>query len=277
MTTVLLLYPGEMGASLGKSLVEIGHRVLWLPAGRSQATRDRAEAANLNTADSLDHALEQAEVVLSVCPPQIAHEVGKSVSLRKFGGIYCDSNPIAPSTAQTIQELFGGNYVDGVIFGPRPAHDLATRLYLSGPRATEVRELFYESNLSVRVLDAGNLAASALKMCDAAYFKGTMALLLASRALATANGVTEELEFEWNLSQPDAWSASDSDGPRIGRKAWRFAPEMREIAKTFRDANLPADTHTGIAKMFEVLSSFKGAPSVQTRELIEALLTEKFD
>ena len=29
--------------------------------------------------------------------------------------------------------------------------------------------------------------------------------------------------------------------------------------------------------MFEVLSSFKGAPSVQTRELIEALLSEKFD
>ena len=49
------------------------------------------------------------------------------------------------------------------------------------------------------------MAASALKMCYAAYTKGTSALLLALRALAEANGVTEALHTEWNQSQPGVW------------------------------------------------------------------------
>ena len=42
----------------------------------------------------------------------------------------------------------GGSYVDGGIIGPPPVAAGSTRLYLSGPRAAEVRELFEASPLT---------------------------------------------------------------------------------------------------------------------------------
>ena len=51
--TIGLLHPGEMGAAVGQSLVTAGHQVLWLPAGRSEATAVRARAAGLTGAADL--------------------------------------------------------------------------------------------------------------------------------------------------------------------------------------------------------------------------------
>ena len=45
VSRVAILHPGEMGAALGSALVDVGHEVCWLPAGRSAATRRRAAAA----------------------------------------------------------------------------------------------------------------------------------------------------------------------------------------------------------------------------------------
>ena len=43
--TVGLLHPGEMGAAVGQCLAAAGHRVLWVPEGRSAASAARAAAA----------------------------------------------------------------------------------------------------------------------------------------------------------------------------------------------------------------------------------------
>ena len=40
--TIGLLHPGEMGAAVGQCLAAGGHEVLWVPDGRSAATRKRA-------------------------------------------------------------------------------------------------------------------------------------------------------------------------------------------------------------------------------------------
>ena len=45
--TIGMLHPGAMGAALGAALVGNGHEVVWASAGRSDATRARAEAAGL--------------------------------------------------------------------------------------------------------------------------------------------------------------------------------------------------------------------------------------
>jgi hypothetical protein len=45
-----LLHPGEMGAAFGAALRTRGHDVLWLPEGRSGATRDRAHPVKGPTA-----------------------------------------------------------------------------------------------------------------------------------------------------------------------------------------------------------------------------------
>ena len=54
-TTIGLLHPGEMGAAVGQCLTAAGHRVLWVPEGRSAATRKRAAEAGWIAAKRFAH------------------------------------------------------------------------------------------------------------------------------------------------------------------------------------------------------------------------------
>ncbi|MGH8246850.1 MAG: hypothetical protein ACREUU_10505, partial [Gammaproteobacteria bacterium] len=73
----------------------------------------------------------------------------------------------------------GVSFVDGGIIG-RPAREPGqTWLYLSGPRARDIAACFAAGPLKSRVLGMTIGKASALKMCFAAYSKGTTALLCA--------------------------------------------------------------------------------------------------
>src|SRR5207237_6662711 len=95
---IALLHPGEMGAAVGACLNQ--HRVLWVSAGRSPSTHARARAAKLEDAQTLERALEAAEIVLSVCPPHAATALAREVARAKFQGIFVDCNAIAPDTAR---------------------------------------------------------------------------------------------------------------------------------------------------------------------------------
>lgn len=131
MSAVAVLHPGRMGAAVGALLVRAGHEVRWLPEGRGEGSRRRAEAAGLVAADSLDG----CDVVLSICPPAFAVQVAKDVA--GFAGIYVDANAISPATATEVRgivEAGGAEYVDGGIVGGPPAGEGDTRLYLSGER-----------------------------------------------------------------------------------------------------------------------------------------------
>ena len=272
MTNILILHPGEMGSSLAACLRTNGHGVTWVDAGRSDATRQRAEDANLTPRQSLEAALQEAEVVVSICPPEFAESVVQSVLALNFNGIFVDANAIAPMTAVRIATLMGSNYVDGSVIGPPARRAGATRLYLSGAHAPFIRELFADSFASPTDLGPAATAASALKMCYAAYTKGTSALLLNIRALAEANDVTEALLAEWSLSQPELQNRSERTGPSVSRKAWRFAAEMREIARTFDANRLPCGFHNGAAQVYDRLATFKDQPPTPTTELVAKLL-----
>src|SRR5262247_3716247 len=119
--TIGLLHPGEMGAAIGKCLAGAGHRVLWVPEGRSAATRERAAEAGLDGCGWAEMAARSA-VIVSVCPPHVALDVARQVA--------------------GIAEAGGASYVDGGIIGPPPLAPGSTRLYVSGPRAAEVQALF---------------------------------------------------------------------------------------------------------------------------------------
>ena len=86
--------------------------------------------------------------------------------------------------------------VDGGIIGPPPDGSNAPRLYLSGPDAPMVAELFAAGALEAQVLDGEPTAASALKMAYAGWTKGTAALLLTMREAARAHGVEDALVRE---------------------------------------------------------------------------------
>jgi 3-hydroxyisobutyrate dehydrogenase-like beta-hydroxyacid dehydrogenase len=250
--TVGLLHPGEMGAAVGRCLVEAGHRVLWAREERSEATAARASAAGLDAVADADEIVRRSDIIMSVCPPHAAVDVGRRVA--GFGGIFVDANAISPATARQVAAIVqtgGADYVDGGIIGQPPDAAGQTRLYLSGPRAGEVRRLFGGTAVDARVIERDLVgAASAVKMAYASWTKGSAALLLTARALARAEDVEEVLLTEWAMSQPELSGRSQGAAGSAGAKGWRWIGEMEEIVAAMEAAGLPAGFHQAAAEVY---------------------------
>jgi 3-hydroxyisobutyrate dehydrogenase-like beta-hydroxyacid dehydrogenase len=250
-----------MGAAVGGTLVDRGVRVRWASSGRSAESRRRAESAGLEDVGTLDRLTNDAAVLLSICPPHAALGVAAAVGECSFSGIYVDANAIAPSTALSVQETIaktGARFVDGDVIGGPPRPGSGTRLYLSGTEAQVIAELFADSErMEVVVLDGDVTAASALKMCYAAWTKGSAALLLALRAVARATGVEEPLLQEWERSQPDL-NGRMGAARRAAPKAWRFAGEMDQIARCFADVGVASGFHVAAGDVYRALAPLKG-------------------
>jgi 3-hydroxyisobutyrate dehydrogenase-like beta-hydroxyacid dehydrogenase len=250
-TVVGLLHPGEMGAIVGKCLTDAGHTVLWASDGRTKQTAERAEAARLTDAGTPRKVAAEADVIISVCPPHAALDTAWAV--HGFTGVYLDANAISPGTAREVGQLItanGGRYVDGGIIGPPPTAAGTTRLYLSGPDAAQVQDLFAGTPLEARIVSGAATAASAVKMAYASWTKGTAAILLAARALARADGVEDALLAEWSQSQPQLAQQSVRSALSAATKGWRWVGEMEEIAQSMAAAGLPDGFHQAAAEIF---------------------------
>jgi 3-hydroxyisobutyrate dehydrogenase-like beta-hydroxyacid dehydrogenase len=255
VTVVGLLHPGAMGAALGAELRRTGCDVWWASDGRSSATKERAESAGLRDAGTVEALAAGSDVVFSVCPPHAAEEVARAVTATGFAGTFVDGNAVAPATARRIAELVPpARFVDGGIVGPPPLRPGTTRLHLSGDGAQEVADLFARTTLGARVHEGGPGAASAIKVCFAAWTKGTSALLLAIRDLAAAEGVTDALLAEWATSLPDLPARSDA-AAGTAAKAWRFVGEMEESAAAFTAAGLPGGFSQAAAEVYAALAA----------------------
>jgi 3-hydroxyisobutyrate dehydrogenase-like beta-hydroxyacid dehydrogenase len=271
--TVCILHPGEMGAAVGAAARSAGARVLWASSERGATTSARARAAGLDDAGSLGDALAASGVVISVCPPHAAVAVAEAVAEARFGGVFVDANAIAPKTARKVGDIVGrtgATFVDGGIIGPPPQDPGRTRLYLAGSGAQRVAALFAGTALSTVVLEEPAGAASAVKMCYAAWTKGTAALLLSLRAVARAEGVEAALAEEWRLSQPDLFRLLDR---AVGnsRKAWRWVGEMDEVAATFGNAGLPRGFGQASAEVFARLDAFRDERDATLGRVVAAL------
>jgi 3-hydroxyisobutyrate dehydrogenase-like beta-hydroxyacid dehydrogenase len=265
-----------MGVTIGAAAATSGARVVWVSHQRGEATRRRAHQAGLADAATLEKALGQSDVVLSVCPPHAAVDVAEQVAAQKFAGIYVDANAVSRATAERIGGIVaraGASFVDGGIIGSPVKQAGTTRLYLSGARAADVAALFSKSMLDARSIGAEPGAASALKVAYASWTKGTDAMLLAIRAYAAHEGVDDALLEEWRISQPQLEKRCDRAAAVATPKAWRYVGEMEEIAEAFEDAGLPGGFHKAAAELCARLDSFKDRtdPAPTIAEVIESL------
>jgi 3-hydroxyisobutyrate dehydrogenase-like beta-hydroxyacid dehydrogenase len=271
--TIALLHPGEMGAAVGACLVSRGTRVVWASENRSSATRQRADCAGFEDLSSLDNALAASDAVLSICVPSGALDLARQVAAMNFRGLYIDANAISPAHSREIGclvESVGARFVDGGIIGLPPTPRRITKLYLCGPDAPAIAALFDGTQTEAILIDRPIGAASALKMCYAAWAKGETALLGIIRALARHEGVDETLLKEWRDSMPGIAEQSEHIVQRA-RKAWRWAGEMEEIAASFDAANLPSGFLAN-AEIYRRLAEFKDAPELPSSEEVSARL-----
>jgi 3-hydroxyisobutyrate dehydrogenase-like beta-hydroxyacid dehydrogenase len=264
-----------MGAAVGAVLVANGQRCGWVPDGRGPATRRRAEAAGLVALAGVEE-LATCEVVLSVCPPAVALEVANLVARTGFTGCYVEANAISPRHSQEIATVLaaeGVTVVDGGIVGPPPRQPGTTRLYLSGANdaVSRVRALFADTIIEPVVVPGPVGGASALKLAFATYNKTSAVLAAQAHALASRHGVETQLRELAAAVLPATPLAAPERLTSAAQRAWRWAPEMREIADACRDAGLPADLLDAAETFLEHWRQHKDDPNLTLDQLLAAL------
>lgn len=271
-----ILHPGAMGVSVAASAINSGHSVYWASEKRSDSTRQRAAQHNLRDVETLGNLCAQSDIILSICPPHAAEQIAQQVIAKNFRGVFCDANAIAPQRTHRLDEMLGGAGIDfvdgGIIGGPAWARG-ETWLYLSGKRAQEIAECFAAGPLEMQVIGEEIGRASALKMCYAAYTKGTSALLCAILGAAEQLGVRDELYQQWTRDDPDFVSETEKRARNVTKKAWRFEGEMREIAATFVAVGMPSEFHQAAAEIYHRLAPLQAAgETVILADVLDALI-----
>lgn len=276
MTKIGILHPGEMGISIAACAINFGHQVYWSSEGRSEKTRARAENHDLREINSLFQFCHTCEVIISICPPHAAEDIAVRVAESGFNGLYLDANAISPQRAIKLGQMIeakGIRFVDGGIIGGPAWTPGATWLYLSGEHAHEVASCFSNGPLETKTIGDEIGKASALKICYAAYTKGTTALLSAILATAESLSVRKELYQQWDIDDREFSEQFNRRVARVTAKAWRFEGEMKEIASTFREGGLPDGFHLAAAEIYSRMASFKDASETPPLDdVLKALL-----
>ena len=279
MTKIGILHPGEMGVSIVASAINSGHQVHWASSSRSDKTRQRAEKYNLIEVDSLAKLCLISEIIVSVCPPHASEDVAQSVIEHGFKGYYLDANAISPQRTIRINQMMDANgihFIDGGIIGGPAWTPKETWLYLSGKDAKVIADCFINGPLETQIIGDEIGKASALKMCYAAYSKGTTALLTAILATAESLGVRDELYQQWDMDNSDFVKQAEGRATRVTAKAWRFEGEMHEIASTFQEAGLPNGFHKAAAEIYHRIAGFKDSSQIPALDEVLTALTKKF-
>ena len=276
MTKIGILHPGEMGISVAASAINNGYLVYWASENRSDKTRIRAEKHGLIKSDSVVELCQSCEIIFCICPPHAAEAVANSVIEHGFNGYYLDANAIAPRRAISISQMMensGIRFVDGGIIGGPAWKPKETFLYLSGKGANIIADCFTNGLLETKIIGDEIGKASALKMCYAAYSKGTTALLAAILAAAESLDVRAELYQQWGMDDPNFSEDVNRRVRRATTKAWRFEGEMHEIASTFQEAGLPGGFGEAAADVFRRMANFKdSAETPRLEDVLNALL-----
>jgi 3-hydroxyisobutyrate dehydrogenase-like beta-hydroxyacid dehydrogenase len=277
MSIIGILHPGEMGISIAASAINSGHQVYWVSQNRSDNTRQRAEEQNLIETKLVSELCQVCDIIICVCPPHAAEKIASLVVEEGFRGFYLDANAISPQRAIRMGQWMSEkniHFIDGGIIGGPAWKPGETCLFLSGQDAQVIADCYKNGPLETKILGDEVGKASALKMCYAAYSKGTTALLASILATAESLGVRGELYGQW---ESDDTGFSEQVNRRVMRataKAWRFEGEMKEIAATFREAGLPAGFHEAAAEMYHRMANMKNSPETYSvNELISYITT----
>ncbi len=269
--TVGLVSPGNMGAAVGGRLARHGVRVV-TPAGRSAASRQRAEAAGIALVPEAD--LAGADMLFAIVPPGVALATAERLRpcLREGGPVYVDWNAISPARAVEVAAVVAGagaRFIDGSIIGGPGALDAPGPVMLaSGPDAGLLR-LVAERGMRLTVMDGPVGAASALKMSYSGITKGFTALAATMLLAARRAGCDEALLEELGRSQPHFLTGLRRTIPDMFSKAERFAPEMREIAEFIGGERVESGIYEAIAGLYAHLGEDFGGERADIGRLDE--------
>lgn len=236
--TIGILYPGEMGSSLGKLLAEGGFKVLATTEGRSPRTQRLGLESRLPLAASAGEVAEQADVIVSLVTPGAALDVATKIAALLTGRsrkpLYVDANSISPETAAQIENVLSREsieFVDASIFGLASQLRQRGTLYVSGSRAGELRDQ-WGALLPVKVVGDSPGRASAFKMIISGIPKGLSALFIETMVFARKMQLLPEALEACEEIYPGIMEIMRRMLPTYPKHATRRCEEAGEIEKT---------------------------------------------
>lgn len=257
---VAIVAAGSMGAGVAARLTGHGVRVVTLLAGRSEASRERAAAAGMETVSA--EALVDVDFVLSIVPPasalSFAEQTAFALKSAQRKPVFVDCNAVSPATVRHIHAVIaatGTDFVDAGIIGgpPVPGTKDGPQIYASGEHAAKFASLA-RYGLDIRVLDGPIGAASALKMAYAGISKGRLAIFAAMVLAAQRAGCAQALHDQLAESDPALLADMKTRLPRAFPKAWRWVAEMQEIAEFAREDPAAREIWSAISALYDRLA-----------------------
>jgi 3-hydroxyisobutyrate dehydrogenase-like beta-hydroxyacid dehydrogenase len=256
-----IMSPGDMGQAIAGRIKESGLGIHTALDGRSERTRSLAQAAGIADCGSVEKLVATCDLIVSVINPGEALDVARKVAaaMKKTGRriAFADLNAVSPQTARDMDKLVrdaGGMFIDGGIIGPPPRGEKdRPRIYLSGPDAYLFEQVKHP-NLQFRVMSERVGDASGVKMCYAAMTKGTTALAVELLVAARKLGVEQALEKELRDSRADVFEWQVKNLASMPPKAYRWVPEMEEIAKTFGELGMTRRIFEGANDIYSMVA-----------------------
>ncbi|OXR48261.1 6-phosphogluconate dehydrogenase [Pusillimonas sp. T2] len=241
---------GEAGSLLGEGLVKAG---LWVTAydikchdaNALSSLEQRAEAAGVLLAASLEQAVSSVDLVVSAVTASSAAQVAEQAGpLMRAGQYFLDINSVSPSTKahdRNAIESAGAAYVEAAVMAPVPPYGLHVPMLLGGSQAQAVSTALNALGMRTRAVSADVGVASAIKMCRSVMIKGIEALTVECLTAARRYGAEHEVlaslaetfpGMGWTEKQPHYLIS------RVAEHGRRRAAEMREVAETLSDAQV---------------------------------------
>lgn len=253
--------PGDMGQGVAMQVKAKGLIVCTALDKRSERSKKMAREAGLTDVGSIARLCAESDLIMSVMNPgaalEFAREAAEAIRAQSRKPLFIDCNAVAPDTMREIEAAItgaGSRCLDGGLIGPPPRGGAKVNLYVSGPGAADMEQVGNDK-LVVHVLSEKLGDASAVKMCYSAFNKGTQGLILETLMAAQRLGVYEQVEKQLLSSRADMYESVLKSLPMLPPKAYRWVPEMHEIARTFQGVRMTPRIFQGEADMFELVAA----------------------
>ena len=217
------------------------------------AERAHAAAAGVQAHDSAAALCAASALVISAVTASstlaVAEEVARHI---RPGTLFLDLNSASPGTKRQCAALIdgaGAHYVEAGVMTSVPPYGIRVPMLLGGAQAAALAARLNGWGMDARAVSEQLGVASAIKMCRSVMIKGLEALVVESYAAARAYGVEEHVLPTLQETFPSIdWAAQGAYFfQRVAQHGQRRAEEMRESARTVREAGFEPLMTTAIA------------------------------
>ncbi|WP_096704546.1 DUF1932 domain-containing protein [Magnetospirillum sp. 15-1] len=255
--TIGLIGYGEVGRILAEDLRAQGVRVaahdIKLGGPNEGELVDHAARFGVELVSGHAALAALSDLVISAVTASQAVTVAEACAPGLRAGTYVldfnSASPKAKTEAAALVNAAGGRFVEGAVMTSVPPYRIKVPLLLGGPDAAGLEPLLNGLGFAAKVASDKLGVASATKMCRSVMIKGLEAMVIESFATARAYGVEDAVIASLAETFPGMeWEKLGAYFfQRVIQHGRRRAEEVREVARTVREAGLEPFSAAGTA------------------------------